>query len=624
MFKPIVKLFVLMMMGVMVFMPFTQAFAALDNKGTDFIVVFNPNTLGGAQTNQVQLQLTGDVATNVTVNYPVNTPTFTATVAIVPGTVTTVNLPLTVANGGSVGIVQNNAVRAFSTTGDEFVMYLINRRTASSDAALGLPIDTMNTEYFVVTAFSNIVQQDRAQFTVVAGFDNTDVTITPSRALAGGFTAGTPFTISLNRGEGFLGQSTSSGTNGDLTGTLIQSTRPVGMTNGNLCTNVLPTAGACDHVFEVAQPVQSWGQSIPVANLPNRAGGSVYRIIAATDSTSVTQDGVSIGALNRGDFLVTGALTGDHVFAGDKPIYVVQYMTGQTSAGAVSGDPAMGNMIPSAQYLTNYTFATVGDNQFLTHFLTIVANNSDLATILLDGAIIGAGPFSPIAGTSFSVARLPLSEGTHTTSSTNGHGITVEGFNNFDSYIYPGGALFQFINPTGDPFSPVCNAPISGTPPKANGTCTDNTPTEDANGNGVLDAGEDANGNGVIDADTGIFFVELVAGATNLNLVVDPFVPGDPQVTFMVNLVDPNQSGTGTVRVTDGAGNTTDVPINIQVGTPSVDCDVDADGDIDRTDVGLIFAARGQTASGPDDPRDPNGDGIITVQDARICVLRIP
>ena len=49
-------------------------------------------------------------------------------------------------------------------------------------------------------------------------------------------------------------------------------------------------------------------------------------------------------------------------------------------------------------------------------------------------------------------------------------------------------------------------------------------------------------------------------------------------------------------------------------------CDVDADGDVDRLDIGLVFAARGQPASGGDDPRDADGDGVITVLDGRRCV----
>ena len=51
-------------------------------------------------------------------------------------------------------------------------------------------------------------------------------------------------------------------------------------------------------------------------------------------------------------------------------------------------------------------------------------------------------------------------------------------------------------------------------------------------------------------------------------------------------------------------------------------CDVDGDGDVDRKDIGAIFAARNTSASGPDDPMDANGDGVITVNDGRECVLQ--
>jgi len=48
-------------------------------------------------------------------------------------------------------------------------------------------------------------------------------------------------------------------------------------------------------------------------------------------------------------------------------------------------------------------------------------------------------------------------------------------------------------------------------------------------------------------------------------------------------------------------------------------CDVDHDGDVDRCDLNLVLAGRGQRASGPNDPRDVDHDGWITVLDARMC-----
>ncbi len=48
-------------------------------------------------------------------------------------------------------------------------------------------------------------------------------------------------------------------------------------------------------------------------------------------------------------------------------------------------------------------------------------------------------------------------------------------------------------------------------------------------------------------------------------------------------------------------------------------CDVNKDGRIDSADISLIFAARNTPATGVDDPRDGDGDGTITVADARVC-----
>ena len=57
-------------------------------------------------------------------------------------------------------------------------------------------------------------------------------------------------------------------------------------------------------------------------------------------------------------------------------------------------------------------------------------------------------------------------------------------------------------------------------------------------------------------------------------------------------------------------------------GAFGLTCDVNGDGVIDLTDINLITAARNQLALGPGDPRDADGDGKITVTDARICSQR--
>ena len=61
--------------------------------------------------------------------------------------------------------------------------------------------------------------------------------------------------------------------------------------------------------------------------------------------------------------------------------------------------------------------------------------------------------------------------------------------------------------------------------------------------------------------------------------------------------------------------------LDIQQPPPLVS-DIDGDGDVDLADIGLISAARNQPASGPNDPRDLNGDGRIDALDARIAVTK--
>ena len=49
-------------------------------------------------------------------------------------------------------------------------------------------------------------------------------------------------------------------------------------------------------------------------------------------------------------------------------------------------------------------------------------------------------------------------------------------------------------------------------------------------------------------------------------------------------------------------------------------CDANKDGSIDQLDLALISKARNQPASGPDDPRDSDGDGRITPNDVKMCI----
>lgn len=98
--------------------------------------------------------------------------------------------------------------------------------------------------------------------------------------------------------------------------------------------------------------------------------------------------------------------------------------------------------------------------------------------------------------------------------------------------------------------------------------------------------------------------------------------PADPaEVAWSVVVrLDPGQQLIDAVA-TDSDGNTSVARIEVLAEQQALLCDVDGNRVVDRNDIGLIFAARGQAADGPDDPRDANGDGVITINDGRACVL---
>lgn len=76
-----------------------------------------------------------------------------------------------------------------------------------------------------------------------------------------------------------------------------------------------------------------------------------------------------------------------------------------------------------------------------------------------------------------------------------------------------------------------------------------------------------------------------------------------------------------TYSATDRAGNTSHATATVTVVPAAMPDDIDGDGDVDRDDLNLALAAQNQPASGPDDPRDLDGDGMITALDARKLIV---
>jgi Tol biopolymer transport system component len=455
--------------------PVASTAQLLDHVGTEFIFGFMPNRDDEGPVS-LALVITSDTPADVTVQYPVNTPTFTTTVSITPTAPATIGLPVEAHNSWSG--VSNNAVRVSATEPVSVVLEVSG--FASNDRALALPVESLGTEYIVMSKVDG--QTLGSQFVVVATQDGTTVQINGGSATA------------LNRGQGFLTNS-----NVSLAGTIVTANKPVAVANGNKCASVPTGVNYCEHLLEVAVPVSRWGTEVLARDAPEEVGGTrrtVYRILAAQDSTQVMRNGVALGLLNRGSVLELISTAVANHFTASGPIQVVQYMNslcdeyptseacpsnpnGFPTTGE-SGDASMVNVPATNQHLRRTRF--VGGE-----WVNLVARTADVTAGLvhLDGVPVPANSFDPFAtAPAWSHAQLAVSAGSvHTIESLQGHGITLHLLGFFSAQTWPAGIQFE----------PVPGAPaIAVSPPSlarlvaAGGTLPDESVTVRNAGGDVL------------------------------------------------------------------------------------------------------------------------------------------
>jgi len=81
--------------------------------------------------------------------------------------------------------------------------------------------------------------------------------------------------------------------------------------------------------------------------------------------------------------------------------------------------------------------------------------------------------------------------------------------------------------------------------------------------------------------------------------------------------------GVGTDHIRANIGNLQSNTLNKIWIVPVSKCDVNDDKKVDITDLNLIRARLGTSATGPNDQADGNSDGLINVADLRYCALRL-
>jgi hypothetical protein len=406
--------------------------ASLDTKGTDFWIAFPGNLSGGGYYQA--LFITSDVNTSGTVDIPGTG--FSAPFNVTANTVTTVTFP------SLIDVQSNDAVTNLGihvTSLQEVTVYGLNRRDATTDAYLSLPLDILGTDYLVL-GYMNVNIVNANQFLVVATANGTAVTITTT-VTVGGRIAGVPYVINMNQGETYLLRDPN-GHPSDLSGTKIVSNLPIGVYGGHQCANIPFGYVACDHIVEMIPPNSTFGKNFLTVPLATRLNGDVWRIMASDNTTTVTINGAAQPVINSGQYIET-ILTGNSTITSDKPVLVAQYSPSSSFDG-ITSDPFMMLIPPFEQFLAAYTVTTPASG-FAINFINVVAPNAVVGTLTLDGVPVPVINFTPIGVSGYSGAQLPVNAGTHNLAATLPFGCFVYGFDSYDSYGYPGGQALSQI-----------------------------------------------------------------------------------------------------------------------------------------------------------------------------------
>ena len=420
------------------FSPNSYGQNVIPTKGKDFWMCFMENYHGvNQQPVVINVFVSSDVNTSGTISIPAQG--YSQSFSVVANVTTTITIPTNLVEHMTSDAIENKGVHL--VTNDIVSAYAFNIEDYSADGSNVLPIDALGTNYRISAAYKAILGS-YSEIAIVATADNTEIIVTPSVTTMNGHTANVPFTIYLNQGESYQIQASNS--NDNLVGTTLVGTdksgecRPFAVFSGSQCTDIPSSCTACDHIFEQEFPVKTWGSSFMLVPF-SYATTYTYSVTAAQNNTVVTENGIVVATLNVGNVFEKNSITSTLCVTTSYPASVVQFMEGQSCAGA--GDPSNLMINSNDQKIDNVTFSTVQSNIITQHYVNVIIATPYIGQVLLDNATVSASSFKSFTSCAgYSYAQIPLIAGSHTLAADSGFIAYVYGAGGYESYAYSVGS----------------------------------------------------------------------------------------------------------------------------------------------------------------------------------------
>lgn len=480
----------------------------LSNKGREFWVGYGHHQFmeqGQSNSQQMVLYFSAEQAANVTVS--IHGTTWTRNYAVPANSVITSDLipksgafdarlitigctfvpnPATDACGGE-GIFAHKAIHIESDV--PIVAYAHIYGSASSGATMLMPVETWGYGYITLNSKQSYAANCFSWAYVIAQHDNTVVEITPSATTRRGRPAGTPFTVTLNRGEIYqtMAGPESGSSKSEFSGTKFKSIAnstgqcyPVAVFAGSSRTE---GTGACssstgDNDNQQCFPSQAWGKRYLLAPTSSSSGASTfmsnaYKIAVKDPATQVWRNGTLLTGLNPAGFYEFSSNVPEYIVS-DKPIMVAQFMKGGACLNGPLGDPEMIYVSPVEQGINRIGFYRNTEENISVNYLTLIIPTGGLPSLRIDGGTTFdyTYPHPRLAGYTIVVKRWNAAKAQSIAYSDSAFTAITYGLGSVESYGYNAGTLINNLNGVAD----IHNI-LDPTRPSHDYTCI-NTPVE--------------------------------------------------------------------------------------------------------------------------------------------------
>lgn len=267
-----------------------------------------------------------------------------------------------------------------------------------------------------------------SSFNIVATQDSTKVIINPTQDIVG-HTAGTAFTIKLNKGQSYAAIAKSQYASGHLEGSRVTSNKPIAITISDDLLEINPHA---DLAGDQIVPVDVLGKEYVVVK--GMATTEYTYVTATKDNTSIYYDGTLTTTLKKGDTYSKQLTSGATYITSNNPIYVLHLSGVDQEISEALVPPA--NCVGSQKV----NFVRTSSEPF---GLVIFTEKGNESYFTLNGSTtaVSSSSFSNVPGTSGALVYAALSSITTSTvpvgynSISNSKGLfhigTINGLNDY-------------------------------------------------------------------------------------------------------------------------------------------------------------------------------------------------